>query len=289
MADFEALVGRYMHHIEFVRSHPKTTVSAYRSDLTQAFEPIFSVRPKAEADFLNACRAAQVRWSKLAVSSRNRKGASLKAFLGFLFEVGVTKKDLSYRLVLPKVSRRLPIFLSIDEIMAILSRLQRAVAESPEIFKASAQRDLAIYLVLYGGGLRISEAASLRWDQVSEDGRMLRVLGKGGKERLVPLPMVAAEALLKLPREHETVFGDSPDELRRKVAVAASVAGVRKPIRPHTLRHSYATHLLSSGADLRVIQELLGHNTLQATERYLHLGIEEVARTMERSHPFGVG
>jgi integrase/recombinase XerC/integrase/recombinase XerD len=148
----------------------------------------------------------------------------------------------------------------------------------------------AMILLLYGGGLRISEACSLRWSDMEMAGeRSLRVAGKGGRQRVVTVPELTWSALQALPHEGRFVFGGECELSSRKayewVRQAGARAGLLKPLHPHALRHSYATHLLSSGADLRVLQELLGHRSLAATQKYTHLSLDHLARAMEKHHP----
>lgn len=157
-----------------------------------------------------------------------------------------------------------------------------------------AERALLLILLLYGGGLRVSEACRLEWTHVANEGRVLRVRGKGAKERIIALPPIAARRLLQARGgcEGPYVFGFEPLSTRKAYEIvrqAGARAGLLKPLHPHALRHSYATHLLASGANLRTLQELLGHQTLQATERYTHLSIDQLARTLENYHPLSSG
>ncbi|HVK61296.1 MAG TPA: tyrosine-type recombinase/integrase [Bdellovibrionales bacterium] len=221
------------------------------------------------------------RWSNLAPASRNRKVATLKSFLGWLHQEGHIERDLSLQLHGPKVPKRLPHHLSVDEALALLKSVRA---------QKNAANDYALILLLYGGGLRVSEACALEWKQVDFDRRIIRVLGKGSKERIVAVAPQVLEALKALPREFRFVFGRQKLDPRKAYEIVRSQgakAGLLKPLHPHALRHSFATHLLSSGANLRTLQELLGHANLQATQRYTHLSIDQLARTMEEFHPFG--
>jgi integrase/recombinase XerC/integrase/recombinase XerD len=148
-----------------------------------------------------------------------------------------------------------------------------------------------LFVIIYGSGLRVSEACALEWRNIDLHKRVLRVAGKGGKERLVPLTAFAAQLL----QTRSTPAGSSlwgPQGLSARVAYnwireRGAKAGLLRPIHPHALRHSFATHLLTSGANLRTLQELLGHESLQATQKYTHLGIDHLARTLESHHPLG--
>ena len=169
--------------------------------------------------------------------------------------------------------------------MALLSALRSASG-------GGARESLVLFVLLYGGGLRVSEACGVAWADVDFERRTIRVRGKGGKERIAPLPMLAIESLRMLPRAGRFLFGEtpmSPRDAYERVRAAGAAAGLAQPLNPHALRHSFATHLLQSGANLRTLQELLGHSSLAATERYLHLSVDELARALERRHPLGSG
>jgi integrase/recombinase XerC/integrase/recombinase XerD len=188
----------------------------------------------------------------------------------------ILSEDLSLRLVSAKVPHKLPHFISADEAISLL----RALPAGPQ---------RVLILLLYGGGLRVSEACGLRWRDLVTDSHALRVHGKGGRTRIVALPALAWRALADLPRAGEFVFG-SDQALDSRLAYewvrqAGRTAGLLQPLHPHALRHSYATHLLSSGTDLRVLQELLGHRSLAATQKYTHLSLDHLARALEKHHP----
>lgn len=286
---------KFLDSLENIDSYSAHTLRSYRVDLAQAFgvvtAPDFEIlkRPLrgplgvSEDELLRLCRAAQANWVKLALASRNRKTACLKSFLNWLFEKDLIKRDLALHLQGPKVPQRLPHHLSVDEVTALLKTL--ASEKGPE-----ARIDEALILLLYGGGLRVSEACQLRWSAVDFSTRVLRVLGKGSKERLVALPDRVLISLRALPRSGDYVFGEEPLSTRRaydRVRAAGARAALLQPLHPHALRHSFATHLLTSGANLRTLQELLGHSTLQATQRYTHIGIDQLANTLEKFHPHG--
>ncbi len=232
---------------------------------------------------LELIRKAQVKWCNLSPASRNRKIACLKSFFKWLLAEGLIDQDLSAQLISPKVPGRVPHFLSLDEALALLKTLSKHNDRH-------SRRDRLLVLLLYGAGLRVSEAANLKWSNVDLSDRSLVILGKGGKERKIAMVPVLANALSQTPQQGEYVFGEKPLNTRAAYEIirqSGVKAGLLKPLHPHALRHSFATHMLSGGTDLRVLQELLGHASLAATERYLHLTIDGLARTMESSHPFG--
>jgi site-specific recombinase XerD len=302
-------VRNYLYSMVFIESCSLHTLRAYKTDLSQAF--LFSVttlepdstRPEAgfstpEEDLLLArIRAAQRDWGALSPASRNRKTATLKSFLGWLHREGFSERDLANHLHSPKVPQRLPKHVSVDEAIALMRTLEREVSTAARSGSAygeeSALANHALVALLYGGGLRVSEACELETKNIDWERSTCRVLGKGSKERIIALPQLAVVAVRKLTQDapRRFVFGDEPLSTRvayDMVRKAGVRAGLLKPLHPHALRHSFATHLLRSGANLRVLQALLGHATLQATSRYTHVGLDDLARTLEAHHPLRV-
>jgi site-specific recombinase XerD len=301
--------SNYLYFMQFIKTVSPDTIRAYQSDLAQAFHfdgEFFSSAVAAgtrltgrisrldDTRLLVLCRDALTRWSKLAPASRNRKTACLKSFLNWLHDENVIERDLAVHLHAPRAPVRLPHHLSVDEALSLLDSIRRDEEEAgDEKARLQCVRDLALILLLYGGGLRVSEASALQWSQVERNGKVLRILGKGSKERMIALPPLATSALLRMKRTsgHEDfVFGGTGLSTRAAYEIVRSRGarcGLLKPLHPHALRHSYATHLLSSGANLRTLQELLGHSSLQATQRYTHLGLDQLANTLEAFHPLG--
>lgn len=283
-------IDNYMKYMEFVKTSSPLTLKAYKIDLEQAFGPLLNQkkmnRELSEPQLLEETRGALNRWAGLSLASRNRKIATLKSFFGWLYLEQKTEKDLSTQLICPKVPKRIPHFLSVDEALSVLRSYD---SRSPKT--GSEIRDKALFLCLYGGGLRISEACKLRWSDIRFSTRTLRLDGKGGKERLVILPRLAMLALQNLQefRNGDFVFGGeqalNPRVAYEWVRTRGAKAQLLKPLHPHALRHSFATHLLGSGANLRTLQEILGHESLQATEKYTHLSVDQLARTLENHHP----
>lgn len=278
---------KYLNFMENIKSASPLTLKHYALDLKQAFEyenPSNEKKSYSEAEVLATSRQAFNRWAGLSLASRNRKAATLKSFFSWAFDEGLTVRDLSLQITCPRVPKKIPHFLSVDECLAILHSLDKDNAPL---------RDKVLFCLLYGGGLRVSEACNLRWKDVQFEQRTLRVLGKGSKERLIGIPRLCLDVLRKWKKEsafNDFVFGEVALNPRTAYDIIRSLgrnAGLLKPLHPHALRHSFATHLLSSGANLRTLQELLGHESLQATEKYTHLGIDQLARTMESLHPLG--
>lgn len=296
----------YLYSMVFIESCSLHTLRAYKTDLSQAFfyaiseleadstRPITPLSTSDEEDLLARIRIAQRDWADLSPASRNRKTATLKSFLGWLHRESWTERDLSSHLHSPKVPQRLPKHLSVDEAIALMRTLEAEVQKAETVGtshrEVSALANHALVALLYGGGLRVSEACELEVKNIDWQRGTCRVVGKGSKERVIALPALAISAIQKLTTDGHTryVFGD--EALSTRVAYdmvrkAGVRAGLLKPLHPHALRHSFATHLLRSGANLRVLQALLGHATLQATSRYTHIGLDDLARTLEAHHP----
>lgn len=280
-------ISNYLKYMEFVKSASPLTLKAYRRDLEQAFGPCKNdmvTEQGAQSQLLGLTRKAQISWAHLAPASRNRKAATLKSFFAYLFAENITAKNLGLLVQAPKVPKRIPHFISVDEVMSVLKTFEDTTEDA---------REKTLFLILYGGGLRVSEACSLKWSDYSPETRALRIKGKGGKERVVILPVginLRLQALLEHPKNGDFFWGAQALNTRtayEMIRTRGAKAGLLKPLHPHALRHSFATHLLSSGANLRTLQELLGHESLRATEKYTHLGVDQLARTLEAHHPLG--
>jgi integrase/recombinase XerC/integrase/recombinase XerD len=273
----------FLKYQEFIRSASVHTLRAYKIDLMQAFEACKTYKvPKNGNELLRECRRAQMAWSQSSLSTRNRKAATLKSYLGYLFDQGVIQRDLSLQIQAPKVPKRIPHFISMDEAISCLRSFNDQDLREEKI----------LFLLLYGGGLRVSEACKLQTRDINFKKRSLRILGKGNKERLIVLPKNVCEVLQSISNNSPFIWGECPLAPRKAYSWIQNrglKAGLIKPLHPHTLRHSFATHLLSSGANLRTLQELLGHESLGATEKYTHLSVDHLARTLEKHHPLGSG
>ncbi len=228
------------------------------------------------ADLIMLIRSAQGLWAPLSAASKNRKTAAIRGFLHWLFTQEEVPDDLSLRLVGCKVAPKLPHFISVDEALSLIRGLKPGVERT-------------LILLLYGGGLRISEACQLRRSDLLPESQSLRVRGKGGRTRIVALPELAWNGLRDVPNLGDFVLSGASAFSSRKayemVRSSGIQVGLMLPLHPHALRHSYATHLLTSGADLRILQELLGHRSLAATQKYTHLSLDHLARAMEKHHP----
>ncbi len=291
-------IDKFLNTLDLFDVYSTHTKRAYRHDLRlflRTFEPF--ERPilsgplrvltrSEELELLRCIKEFQLLRSHLKPTSRNRQTASFRTFLAWIFEGGWSSQNLSHRLRFAKSAQSLPRYLSVDEALSLLKSAIESAREGDQV----AVRDLMLLVLLYGSGLRVSEACGLTWHCWNPETQSLLVRGKGNKERIVPAAPLF-KALLKTfgceSRGQCTLLWPtlSTRQAYDVVRMKGARAGLSRPLNPHALRHSYATHLLTSGADLRSIQELLGHSSLNSTSRYLHLNLDELARELELHHP----
>ena len=294
--DQSALLA-FRRHLGSERALSPHTVRAYTAELER-----FARSPEcAGAGGLDRVEPLALRvylasfHGRLKASTRNRRLAALRSFFRFRVRQGVRASDPSEGLPGPKPERRLPAPLAPDQCERLIEAPTPAAApRAPRL----ELRDRALLEVLYGTGLRVGELVGLRVRDFDRERRELRVRGKGNKERVVPVPSAAFEALeayvepraapgiLAEPMFQNARGGALSDRgvrgiLRRRLLEA----GIGRHASPHTLRHSYATHLLDADVDLRSIQELLGHERLSTTQRYTHVSAERLARVYRQAHP----
>ena len=295
-------IDKFLKFQQNIRSCSEHTLRAYRLDLSQAFKMTAAVNKKSTnnliqmSDFKHLrfsssqelwlmCRESLSQWGHLSLASRNRKIATIKSFFNWMYDEKIIDKNYADQLICPKVPKKIPHFISVDEVISVIKYLSEASQKDQ-----SALSQYVLFVLLYGGGLRISEACSLKWKSIDLDSRKILVLGKGNKERYISLPQFCIDVLTKYKNKEKTefVFGTEPLSTRKGyelIRQAGSSATLMSPLHPHSLRHSYATHMLASGANLRTLQSLLGHDSLQATEKYTHLNIDSLARLVEANHP----
>lgn len=323
--DLDTSIEEYLTYLRVERGLAPATIRAYRADLrdfaaSRGASRDWSVSPDAAVGYL-AARTRRGRRGDpgLAPSSLRRRAAALKGFYRFAYGEGTIAVDVAAHLDLPRPTRLLPETLTVAETERLLEAAGGGSAggdsaagdpadpghtRTPDA--RHALRDRALLELLYAAGLRISEAIGLDRDDLSVDGAFVRVIGKGDKERLVPVGDVALDwlahwidgpriGLLALghvaPARGGPLFlGDRGRRLARQqawaaVKRAAARAGLADRVSPHTLRHSFATHLLEGGADLRIVQELLGHASISTTQLYTHLTGERIRDVYSRAHP----
>ena len=293
------------HAADFIESLKRKAVSIhtitnYERDLKHFAEFLRLRKASIEStdhvvlrDFLNYLYTNR-RLSKTSVS---RKLACLKTFFKFLLREGRLTTNPAELISSPRLPKKLPAYLAEDEAATIV--------ELPQGTDVKALRDRAILELLYASGLRVSELVGLNEDEIDMRQETVRVLGKGSKERIVPFGSYAARALEQYFAQKRMLGHAEPNDkgevpafvsLRRKERITARdvqrlVARVRlglkttRRVTPHTLRHSFATHLLERGADLRSIQELLGHETLSTTQKYTHVSVQHLKKEYDKAHP----
>jgi integrase/recombinase XerC len=278
-------VTAFLRHLAIEKHASPHTLRAYRGDLlefTRAAGPPQTAGVRDVRGWLAGLHARG-----LDAVSVGRKLAAVRSFYRFLLRRGVLDRNPAREVRAPRASRKLVSFLPTDE--------ANAVVDARGVAGATRTRDVAVLELLYATGLRVSELAGLDLDAVDRQTRTVRVLGKGNKERIVPYGVHAARALdAYLGRRAE---GRGPVFLNPRgtrlgvrsihtiVRRASRAAGVTRRVSPHTLRHTFATHLLDRGADLRVIQELLGHSRLSTTQRYTHVSTAQLVKTYAQAHP----
>jgi integrase/recombinase XerC len=303
------MTGHLKDFLQFLRLNRNAsphTVRAYQSDLMQFFDHVAARRGVSRRDLeAPALDRAAIRGFLGSVHERRqsrattaRKLAAVRAFLRYLRRESVIDQDPAALIATPKQAVRMPAHLSEGE----MSRLLAVPAEDAPL----GRRDRAILELFYASGLRLSELAGLDLEDVNLKARMVRVMGKGGKERLVPFNTSAASAIRVSLKDRELLVreGSSPRRDRRNplfvnyrgtalgtrsidrlVRRHVAACSTRLGISPHAIRHSFATHLLQRGADLRAIQELLGHVRLSTTQRYTHVNAAQLLDVYRRSHP----
>ena len=290
-------IETFEDYLRFERGLATTTTAAYSSDLAQLVQFLEEQRTASPGDvkstdlrqFIYGLKAAG-----LAPSSIRRKISSLRSYFGFLLAEAIIESDPSELLEGPKSGRALPTVLSAEEVEALL--------DAPNGEDPLAPRDRAMLELMYAAGLRISELIALRTRDLDMEERLVRVRGKGSKERIIPFGGKAAEAItvyletaragLAKGRAHDGALflGRRGRRLSRMGAwkiIRRNVdrAGIRKRVTPHTIRHTFATHLLQGGADIAAVQEMLGHVDISTTQIYTHLDRSYLRKVHRRYHP----
>ncbi len=282
-------VDRFLRYLSTERGASEHTIRAYRKDLDAFMEHVQSDPEKIELADVRGFIAGQIN-KGLKKSTAGRRLATIRSFFRFLRREGYIKANPARLVSTPKMPKLLPKFLTVDDVFSLM--------EQPEGIGFYPARDKAILELLYSSGLRVSELSGLNSDDVNMREGLVKVKGKGKKERILPIGTKAMEALraylierVLLKKKDEALFLNRngtrlTDRGARRIVVKyarAILLGSR--IGPHTLRHSFASHLLQGGADLRVIQELLGHSSLSTTQRYTHLDITHLMDVYDKAHP----
>ncbi|MBL7542313.1 MAG: tyrosine-type recombinase/integrase [Bdellovibrionaceae bacterium] len=298
-----AQIDNYLKYMENINSCSPHTQRAYKKDLDDFFEPVKTSKPHKN-DLRSYFSAQLVSLGDLSLASRNRKVGTLKSFLNWMYETHLLDSPLSDLYHSPKVPRKIPHFISFDEVTSCLDFLSRRHSSKNSDEDLIFRQQRLLFLFLYGAGLRISEGCNLKITDINRFEKKILIRGKGAKERFVVCPDFVwtewnsyEDYLKTFPKTSNVFFRlkkSRPEDLSISertgyewIRSIGQQAGLIQNLNPHALRHSFATHLLNSGANLRVIQNLLGHSTLSATEKYTHLNLSQLYQTLERSHPLG--
>lgn len=290
------LIETFLNYLSVERGLSRNTIISYQEDLNYYMDYLES------ADINSLSRTTRDDISNfmflqkdkgLSANSVARRLAAIKSFYRFLVKERILKSDPSSLIDSPKLWKKIPDALSVNEITRLL--------DQPNIRELQGIRDRAVLEALYATGMRVSEAANLKKDNLNLEVGFLRCIGKGNKERVIPLGKKAIQSLqrylamgrpkLLKGRESEYLFLSrlgkriSRQSLWKIIRRYARQAGIKKPIRPHILRHSFATHLLERGADLRSVQEMLGHSNISTTQIYTHINKDRLKTIHRMFHP----
>ena len=297
MTNLSEQVEDYLRYSQVERGLSNNTITAYRQDLTSFVcflqKENLTSWPTQAVD-IDAFLAEQ-RDQKKATSSISRLITSLRKFYQWLVRQNIQKLNPMLEIDSPKKRRTLPVALTVNEVNNLL--------EQPDTKKQLGLRDRALLETLYATGIRVSELINLKFTDLHEELKLVKVFGKGSKERLIPISEVALSwidsykekvrdpLILKIGKNTDFIFINSRGGSLTRQAVwqiikhYCKMAGIQKNVTPHTLRHTFATHLLENGADLRVVQEILGHSDISTTQIYTNLSQKHILQVYEKTHP----
>jgi len=294
----DTYLGFFLSWLKVEKGYSLHTVDNYQRDIVEFTAFVGDKKPagletkdiRAWVFYLNG---------KNKANSVARKISALRTFFRYLLRQGVLAVDPTSSVSMPKLGKHIPVFLSVDEVFSLL--------EEPGPQDQFQHRDTALLELLYSTGMRVAEIVNLNLEQVDFQAGMVRVVGKGKKERLIPVGSQAVDAVNRYLESRLQLLskkrqqGKKVDEyalflnnrggrlttrsVERMVQGYALRAGIMAAVTPHALRHSFATHLLEMGADLRVVQELLGHASLSTTQKYTHLTVDHLMAVYDKAHP----
>ncbi|MCM8764563.1 MAG: tyrosine recombinase XerC [Candidatus Omnitrophica bacterium] len=278
----------FINYIKYQKNYSSHTVSAYMTDLEQFFSFAGYDIDSVDVDFLRKYLFHLKVKKNYGSRSISRKIAAIKSFFKFLAKRGYTKKNPALLICSPKLPIRLPSFLTYKEVESII--------EAANGKDEAGLRDRAIIELLYSSGLRVGELVSLKIGDINIPEGTVKVKGKGNKERIVPIGSYALDSIfeyLKKRSRARTPFiflnkkggRITSRSVERIINKYAKLAGITKKVTPHVFRHSFATHLLDRGADLRTVQEMLGHSDIATTQIYTHVTVQQLKEIYERFHP----
>lgn len=300
---FSEALEDFGNYLRLERGLSENTVSSYVSDVALFFDYLSSVEggsaPERPEDCDRYCVSSYLagRLDTLSSRSQARVLTSIRTFFSFMMEEGRCDENPCELIDTPKPQRKLPVVLSVEEVGRMIS--------SVDLTDPLGHRNKAILEVMYGCGLRVSEAVSIRVTDIFAGEQFIRVIGKGNKQRLVPIGECALSAIRYYMPDRQRILDSCKTAMKDTdvlflnrrgkpmtrvmvfniVREAASRAGIAKDISPHTLRHSFATHLIENGADLRAVQQMLGHESIMTTEIYTHVETSKWQKTILSHHP----
>ncbi|MCG2721443.1 MAG: tyrosine recombinase XerC [Thermodesulfovibrionales bacterium] len=286
-------IDKFLRYLEFEKGVSAHTLRAYRKDL-KVFSGAVNTPPEnIDVIDVRGFIAGQIKQG-LNKTTVGRRLSSIRSFFKFLYREGFIRSNPAKLVSNPKMQKLLPRFLSVDDVFSLV--------EQPEGIGFLPARDRAILELLYSSGLRVSELSGLNTDEVNTKEHLVKVRGKGKKERIVPVGTKAMDVLktylierFLLKSKEKALFLNrlgtrlTDRGVRRIVVKYAKRMAMNTRVGPHVLRHTFASHLLQGGADLRVIQELLGHSSLSTTQKYTHLDITHLMDIYDKAHPLARG
>lgn len=283
----ERYIEKFMRYLEIEKNYSKYTVANYRLDL-EGFKQFLGDLSLEKIDYLILRKyLAALKEKNLKVRTVNRHLSTLRSFFKFLIREGYLKANPITSLSSPKQEKHLPLFLTEEEVTKLIAAVQ------PK--DERGLRDRAVLETFYSTGIRVGELVGLKVQDIDFIGGVIKVLGKGKKERIVPIGDIAVVAirayLEKRKKQQEALFLNKSGRritdrgIRNIVGKYIRMASIKRGVSCHTLRHSFATHLLNRGADLRSVQELLGHVNLSTTQIYTHLTTDRLKSVYDKAHP----
>lgn len=292
------LATEYRYYLRSERSMQPNTISSYVSDVEAYLMYLEDTLLIDDPNLITEDNVTRfllsLKKKKFSTTSISRYLSSIKSFHKFLSKDGLTKKNVTLQISSPKIDKKLPVVLTVEEVSKLLDSIKGD--------KPLDLRNEAMFELIYACGFRVSELVNLKINNLHLTSKMIQVIGKGAKERLVPVNdyaikvlrkylLEARPLLLKDVKDSGFIFLNNNGQVLSRVGFfkllknLAKEAGIEKDISPHTLRHSYATHLLEAGVDLRYIQELLGHEDISTTQIYTHLSLAKVKEVYKTAHP----
>jgi tyrosine recombinase XerC len=286
----EKYIEKFMRYLEIEKNYSPHTILNYRLDL-EGFRKFIQDTDIEKIDYLTLRKyLAELKEKNLGTRTVNRRLSGLRSFFRFLTREGYLKTNPILSISSPKIDKHLPSFLTEEEVSRLI---ESAFAKNDQ--DAQGLRNRAILETFYSTGIRISELVGLAVEDIDFIGGIVKVKGKGKKERVVPIGEIAMGAIRKYlekrKKQSQALFLNKSGQrisargVRNIVVKYIKTAGLRQGVSAHTLRHSFATHLLNRGADLRTVQELLGHANLSSTQIYTHLTTEKLKSVYDKAHP----